>query len=260
VGEDVDEIKASVKRALMGCCQQLRVSLARSLAQKEEAERKKNLVKYIPDISRAVITVLEKMSAKQGHTGTSSSSSASSGSANTLPVSLKRTRIMRDVANGDLDEDVIAQKLTVAVERYEKDAALLAMESEGADKSKRVKLHLIPLSYKLDCLPPEYPTSSTASSYSASSSSSSLSSSSSSNSEVIYIDVDSIKPLPSSPPSASPSSRSLQPRSSTSKHTNTNAHTFTHTHIPSGSSSGKWVRLSSGINALIFIPKTLTKN
>ena len=45
VGEDVTEMFQSVKRALQGCCQQLRVNLAKSLALREEQERRKNLVK-----------------------------------------------------------------------------------------------------------------------------------------------------------------------------------------------------------------------
>jgi DNA topoisomerase-6 subunit B len=46
IGDDVTEMNASVKRAIQGCCQQLRVALAISLAQKEQQERKKTLIKY----------------------------------------------------------------------------------------------------------------------------------------------------------------------------------------------------------------------
>jgi DNA topoisomerase VI subunit B len=45
IGDDVTEIQRAVKKAILGCCQQLRVALARSLAHKEGMERKKTLVK-----------------------------------------------------------------------------------------------------------------------------------------------------------------------------------------------------------------------
>lgn len=44
IGDDVTEVQASVKRALLGCCNQLKVNLARHLALKGDAERKKILV------------------------------------------------------------------------------------------------------------------------------------------------------------------------------------------------------------------------
>ena len=47
IGDDVTEVQHSVKRALQGCCNQLRVNLARNIAQREDNERKKTLVKYV---------------------------------------------------------------------------------------------------------------------------------------------------------------------------------------------------------------------
>ena len=45
IGDDVLDMQQAVRRALQGCCQQLRVSLAQSLARREENERKKTLTK-----------------------------------------------------------------------------------------------------------------------------------------------------------------------------------------------------------------------
>ena len=45
IGDDVTELQQAIRKAIQGCCQQLRTSLARSLAQKEDNERKKNLSK-----------------------------------------------------------------------------------------------------------------------------------------------------------------------------------------------------------------------
>mmetsp|Transcript_14145 Transcript_14145/g.21163 ORF Transcript_14145/g.21163 Transcript_14145/m.21163 type:complete len:411 (+) Transcript_14145:1065-2297(+) len=61
IGDDVTEIQSSVRRALMGCCQQMRMHLAESLARRDVHERRKALLKYIPDISRAVVGVAQKI-------------------------------------------------------------------------------------------------------------------------------------------------------------------------------------------------------
>lgn len=45
IGDDVLEIQHSVKRALVGCCQQLRQLLSESLAKREMNEKRKLLVK-----------------------------------------------------------------------------------------------------------------------------------------------------------------------------------------------------------------------
>lgn len=46
IGDDVKEIQVAVKRALQGCCQQLRVSLAEKQSKREAQERRKVLQKY----------------------------------------------------------------------------------------------------------------------------------------------------------------------------------------------------------------------
>lgn len=45
IGNDVEELQKAVRKAIIGCCQQLRVTLAKNLSEKEEKERKKNLCK-----------------------------------------------------------------------------------------------------------------------------------------------------------------------------------------------------------------------
>jgi DNA topoisomerase-6 subunit B len=46
IGEDVLEIQHSVRRALQGCCQQLRVQLAETFAKRDSMERRKTLLRY----------------------------------------------------------------------------------------------------------------------------------------------------------------------------------------------------------------------
>jgi DNA topoisomerase VI subunit B len=48
IGDDVLEIQHSVKRALIGCCQQMKGQLAESMAKKNIFEKQKTLLKYVP--------------------------------------------------------------------------------------------------------------------------------------------------------------------------------------------------------------------
>jgi hypothetical protein len=97
IGDDVLEIQYSVKRALVGCCQQLRQLLHESLAKREMNEKRKLLVKsvrvpyppftcdviplslplcrYIPDISRSLTIVMQNICDKEDEQETTTSSS-----------------------------------------------------------------------------------------------------------------------------------------------------------------------------------------
>eukprot|EP00934_Nitzschia_sp_Nitz4_P006060 Nitzschia sp. Nitz4//scaffold37_size175936//99697//101676//NITZ4_002051-RA/size175936-processed-gene-0.226-mRNA-1//-1//CDS//3329549803//6050//frame0 len=61
IGDDIEEISASVKRALQSCCQQLRGHLQKRNALKDQKERKSRLSKYIPDVTRALYGLLDGM-------------------------------------------------------------------------------------------------------------------------------------------------------------------------------------------------------
>lgn len=61
IGDDITDISVSVKRALQLCCQQLRVHLVKRNALRDQRDRKSKLVKYIPDVSRALFGLLEGM-------------------------------------------------------------------------------------------------------------------------------------------------------------------------------------------------------
>merc|ERR1719305_1964431 len=58
IGDDIPEVQAAVKRALERCCLQLKTKLAKQRALADERERRKNLTKYIPDVSRALHSML----------------------------------------------------------------------------------------------------------------------------------------------------------------------------------------------------------
>ena len=65
IGDDIEAIKSSVKKAVQSCCRQLKEILGKKRALKDLKERRNKLIKYVPDASRAVIGLLEAMAARK---------------------------------------------------------------------------------------------------------------------------------------------------------------------------------------------------
>ena len=69
IGDDCTEIQQSVKRALLNCCNQLKAHLTKRNALRDMKERKSRLAKYIPDVGRALIGLLDGMRARKRSLG-----------------------------------------------------------------------------------------------------------------------------------------------------------------------------------------------
>ena len=119
IGDDIQEIREMVARALQACAGQLRIKLARAAAQRARADRKKNLVKYVPDAVRAFTLALKSMAA---HRGADYDALAEAGGLR------KRPRVVIDVvakhAAGEATEAAFTSALHVAIDREDMDAAL----------------------------------------------------------------------------------------------------------------------------------------
>jgi DNA topoisomerase VI B subunit len=61
IGSDIEEIKKAVKHCLQQCCSQLKTKLVKRSQAKEQANRRKNLIRYVPDVSRAFVGIIESM-------------------------------------------------------------------------------------------------------------------------------------------------------------------------------------------------------
>lgn len=61
IGADIKEYVCAVKQAIQGCAVQLSKKISRKDAAKAAQERKGKLVKYIPDVSRAIVTMLSNI-------------------------------------------------------------------------------------------------------------------------------------------------------------------------------------------------------
>mmetsp|Transcript_27862 Transcript_27862/g.34397 ORF Transcript_27862/g.34397 Transcript_27862/m.34397 type:complete len:736 (+) Transcript_27862:127-2334(+) len=61
IGDDITEIQQSVKRAIQTCCQQLRSHLTKRNALRDANQKRSRLTKYIPDVTRSLYGILDKM-------------------------------------------------------------------------------------------------------------------------------------------------------------------------------------------------------
>ena len=61
IGDDVTEMQASVKKAIASCCLQLKVHIGKRMSMKDELERKKNFLKYVPDVSNSLSRIAMKL-------------------------------------------------------------------------------------------------------------------------------------------------------------------------------------------------------
>jgi DNA topoisomerase VI B subunit len=61
IGDDVTEMQASVKKAIISCCQQLKVHISKKISMKDEQERKKTFLRYVPDVTNALARLVTRM-------------------------------------------------------------------------------------------------------------------------------------------------------------------------------------------------------
>ncbi|KAL0240819.1 hypothetical protein GEMRC1_006055 [Eukaryota sp. GEM-RC1] len=114
IGDDCLEIKDAVKASLMQCCAQLKNKLALQAASKARGERKKNLVKYVPDVSRAVYEVLADMN-----------------DASQSIKSEKDHSVVADVSKGKITATTLSKQLELYVEKTDADQALDYAAEQG---------------------------------------------------------------------------------------------------------------------------------
>ncbi|KAA8495488.1 DNA topoisomerase 6 subunit B [Porphyridium purpureum] len=62
IGDDATEIRQCVRRAIMQCCIQLRSKISRRSELKDQADRRRNLIKYVPNVARALSSLWNAVS------------------------------------------------------------------------------------------------------------------------------------------------------------------------------------------------------
>ncbi|CAM9687130.1 unnamed protein product, partial [Pylaiella littoralis] len=130
IGDDTEEIKKAVKRALQQCCLQLKAHLLRRNALRDQKERKKVLTKYIPDVSRAVFGLLTAMQKRARDTEEENDGEVSkrakgggSRSGGATMSSASKARIMSSLDRKQVTEKTLALGLSAAVNQHDAEAA-----------------------------------------------------------------------------------------------------------------------------------------
>lgn len=105
--DDVEEMQVAVKTAIQACCLQLRSKLVKQAAAKEQAQRKRVLTKYIPNVAAAVFTVLRDVAGRPP--------------AKLARLDAPQRGVVAGVKEGAVTEKTLIQRLTEHIERIDMD-------------------------------------------------------------------------------------------------------------------------------------------
>jgi len=151
IADDVEVLRGAVKSAIQACCVQLKQKIARQQALRDRTNRKKNLSKYIPNATAAIFAVLQRMAGVAGGDGDDDDNGDAGGSAT---ARAKRQRVaglggeagqlLREVAAGTVNEEVLSRKLHEHVDRTDLDAALEFQVAQGMGAGMQRDLFLVP--------------------------------------------------------------------------------------------------------------------
>ena len=115
IGEDIEPIADAVRKALMQCGSQLKHHIVRREAANDAKNRRKHLTKYVPDVSKALYGVLQKVYDRDGAALGSSKSDGSSSSGK------KRSRNSLDETGAGAEATWSASKRTVLTAVHKKE-------------------------------------------------------------------------------------------------------------------------------------------
>ncbi len=112
IGDDSVEIKHAVKRGIKQCCLQLKAKIVRNAAKKDQAERKKTILRYAPDVARALMEMFGQLEDPEDGT----------------------KDVMERVEKGEITKDSLMAKLVEHVEQHDKEQALEYVAATGRDQ------------------------------------------------------------------------------------------------------------------------------
>jgi len=143
IGDDIPEVKQAVKRAIEKCCVQLKVKLLKQKALSDDRERRKNLTKYIPDVSRAFFSVISMIADKEQSQASASTS---------RKLDDEERGIVDEVRHKRLKVETLSEKLRIHIEQCDASSALEQVTATGVQQPRR-ELFLSPRHDALDLLP-----------------------------------------------------------------------------------------------------------
>lgn len=112
IGDDAESIKTCVKRAITQCCSQLKTKLVRKMAQKDAAERKKNITKYAPDVANAIVGVLQQVEDPEPETAD----------------------VVDQIQAGKVTKEILLSKLIEHIQQIDKEQAIEYAAATGRDQ------------------------------------------------------------------------------------------------------------------------------
>lgn len=131
IGDDITEIASAVKSALQQCCNQLKTKIVKKLQARERQDRKRNITRYIPDATRAVMEVLSEMaddhaSKRRKYIG-------------------ETAELLDKLASEDITESTFTENLAQHVEQVDYEMALEYATQSGINDEPREEIYLNPL-------------------------------------------------------------------------------------------------------------------
>ncbi|CAL9758698.1 unnamed protein product [Musa acuminata subsp. burmannicoides] len=128
IGDDITEISSAVKSAIKQCCLQLRSKIVKKLQARERQERKRNLTRYIPDASRAIMDVLEEM--------------AQNYEPKRQRYDKEDDELLNKIASKEITEATFGESLSQYVEQVDYEMALEYATQSGASEEPREPIYL----------------------------------------------------------------------------------------------------------------------
>nr|XP_018677630.1 PREDICTED: DNA topoisomerase 6 subunit B isoform X2 [Musa acuminata subsp. malaccensis] len=128
IGDDITEISSAVKSAIKQCCLQLRSKIVKKLQARERQERKRNLTRYIPDASRAIMDVLEEM--------------AQNYEPKRQRYDKEDDELLNKIASKEITETTFGESLSQYVEQVDYEMALEYATQSGASEEPREPIYL----------------------------------------------------------------------------------------------------------------------
>lgn len=128
IGDDITEIASAVKSAIQQCCVQLKSKIVKKMQAREQQERKRNLSKYIPDVTGALYDVLKGMA--QSHASKKKRFEA------------EDAELLGKVSARLVTKETLMEKLAQHVEQVDYEMALEYATQSGVSEEPRESIFL----------------------------------------------------------------------------------------------------------------------
>ncbi|XP_010544240.1 PREDICTED: DNA topoisomerase 6 subunit B isoform X2 [Tarenaya hassleriana] len=128
IGDDISEIATAVKSAIQQCCNQLKSKIVKRIQAREQQERKRNLSRYIPDVSGAVYDVLKEMSREHA--------------TKKKRYSGEDALVLEKVSERLITKETLQEKLAKHVEQVDYEMALEYATQSGVSEEPREDIYI----------------------------------------------------------------------------------------------------------------------